>query len=98
MPIQLQKTLLTPENHKLKPGEQFLELLAGAVGPKWRSLSSVLSLTSSEMEEAKKKETQLSQFEFTLQMLRIWARREEATYGYLRHKLKIVTLFEHAYQ
>jgi hypothetical protein len=57
------------------------------------SLASVLSLTSSEMEEVEKNKKQLSQSDLSLRMLKKWATREEATYGQLCHRLKTITLF-----
>ena len=57
------------------------------------SLASILSLTSTEMEEAKKNQ-KLSRSELSLQMLKKWATREEATYGQLCQKLKTISLFE----
>ena len=92
VPIQLQRTLLDPEKQSLRPGEQFLELLAGVVKSECPSLVSILSLTSIEMEEAKKNK-KLSRSELSLQMLKKWATREEATYGQLCQKLKTISLF-----
>ena len=83
IPIQLQGTLLDPEKQSLRPDEQFLELLAGVVRSECPSLASILSLTSNEMEEVEKNRKQLSQSELSLQMLKKWATREEATYGQL---------------
>ena len=93
VPIQLQRTLLDPENQSLRPDEQFLELLAGVVKSECPSLVSILSLTSTEMEEVEKNRKQLSQSELSLQMLKKWATREEATYGQLCQKLKTISLF-----
>ena len=59
----------------------------------WSSPSvSILSLTSSEMEEVEKNRKHLSQSELSLQMLKKWATREEATYGQLSHKLMAILL------
>ena len=80
------------EKQSLRPDEQFLELLAGVVKSECPSLVSILSLTSTEMEEAKKNQ-KLSQSELSLQMLKKWATREEATYGLLCQKLKTILLF-----
>ena len=92
--IQLQRTLLDPEKQSLRPDEQFLELLAGVViRSECPSLASILSLTSNEMEEVEKNRKQLSQSELSLQMLKKWATREEATYGQLCHKLRTIALF-----
>ena len=91
--IQLQRALLDPEKQSLKPDEEFLELLAGVVTSECPSLASILSLTSCEMEEVEKNRKQLSQSELSLQMLKKWSTREEATYGQLLHKLKTFTLF-----
>ena len=92
--IQLQKTLLSPEQRDLKPDQQFLELFAAEVGSKWPSLASALSLTSSEVEEVKKCK-QCSHQEHALQVLKKWVEREDATYGQLCHKLKAIPLFQH---
>ena len=89
--IQLQKTLLSPEQQDLKPDQQFLELLAGEVGSKWLFLASALSLTSSEVEVVKKKHCHL---DHALRMLQKWVEREDATYGQLCHKLKSIPLFQ----
>ena len=93
VPIQLQRTLLDPEKQSLRPNEQFLEMLAGVVRSECPSLASILSLTSSEMEEVEQNRNQLSQLELSLHMLKKWAAREEATYGQLCHKLKTIALF-----
>ena len=89
VPIQLQRTLLDPEKQSLRPDEQFLELLAGVVKSECPSLVSILSLTSTEMEKNRK----LSRSERSLQLLKKWATREEATYGLLCQKLKTISLF-----
>ena len=90
--VQLQKILLSQEQRDLKPDQQFLE--AGEVGSKWPSLASALSLTSSQVEEVKKKH---SHFDHALQMLLKWVEREGATYGQLKlcHKLKSIPLFQY---
>ena len=93
VPIQLQRTLLDPEKQSLRPDEQFLEMLAGVVRSECPSLASILSLTSSEMEEVEQNRNQLSQSELSLYMLKKWATREESTYGQLCHKLKTIALF-----
>ena len=80
---------MCPEQRDLKPDKRFLELLAGEVGSKWPSLASALSLTSSEVEEVKKKHSH------ALQMLQKWVEREDATYGQLCHKLKSIPLFQY---
>ena len=89
--IQLQRTLLDPEKQNLRPDEQFLELLAGVVKSECPSLASILSLTSSEIEEIEKK--QLSPSELSLQILKNWATREDATYGKLCQKLMAILFF-----
>ena len=83
---------MDPEKQSLRPDEQFLELFAGAVKSECPSLVSILSLTSAEMEEAKKNQ-KLSQSELFLQVLKKWATREEATYGQLCQNLKTISLF-----
>ena len=93
VPIQLQRTLLDPEKQSLRPDEQFLELLAGVVKSECPSLVSILSLTSTEMEEVEKNQKQHPRSELSLQMLKKWATREEATYGLLCQKLKTISLF-----
>ena len=94
--IQLQKTLLSPEQRDFKPDQQFLELFAAEVGSKWPSLASALSLTSSEVEEVKKwKQCSHHDQEHALQVLKKWVEREDATYGQLCHKLKAIPLFQH---
>ena len=92
MHVELQKTLLSPEQRDLKPDQQFLELFVGEVGSKWPSLASALSLTSSEVEEVNKKHSHL---DHALQMLQKWVEREDATYGQLCHKLKSIPLFQY---
>ena len=90
--VQLQKSLLSPEQRDLKPDKQFLELLACELGSNWPSLASALCLTSSEVEEVKKKDSHL---DHALQMLQKWVEREDATYGQLYHKLKSIPLFQY---
>ena len=84
---------MDPEKQSLRPDEQFLELLAGVVRSECPPLASILSLTSNEMEKVEKNRKQLSQSELSLQMLKKWATREEATYGQLCHKLRTIALF-----
>ena len=93
--IQLQRTLLDPEKQSLRPDEQFLEVLAGVVKSECPSLVSILSLTSTEMEEVEKNWKQLSQSEISLKIFKKWATREEATYGHLCQKLKTISLFNY---
>ena len=50
---------MDPEKQSLRPDEQFLEMLAGVVGSECPSLTSILSLTSSEMEEVEQNRNQL---------------------------------------
>ena len=92
VPIQLQRTLLDPEMQSLRPDEQFLELLAGVVKSECPSLVSIFSLTSTEMEKNWK---QLSKSDISLQILKKWATREEATYGQLCQKLKAISFFNY---
>ena len=77
--IQLQGTLLDPEKQSLWPDMQFLELLACVVKSECPSLVSILSLTSSEMEEVEKNQKQHPQSELSLQILKKWATREDAS-------------------
>jgi hypothetical protein len=84
---------LDPEKQDLKPDEQFLVVLASMVRSECPSLTSVLSLTSSEMKEVEKNQKQLSQSELSLQILKKWSTREEATYGELCDKLRTILLF-----
>ena len=95
VPIQLQRTLLDPEKQSLRPDEQFLELLAGMVKSECPSLVSILSLTSTEMEEVEKNWKYLSQSEISLLVLKKWVTREKATYGHLYQKLKTVSFLNY---
>ena len=52
--------LLDPEKQSLRPDEQFLEWFSGVVKSECPSLASILSLTSTEMEEVEKNRKQLS--------------------------------------
>ena len=47
--MELQEKLLEPQNHGLKPDEEFLGAFAGVVGSKWPSLATTLSLSESEI-------------------------------------------------
>ena len=93
--VELEKTLLSSEKQSLKPEAEFLELFAGVVESKWPSLASVLSLTSEEMEKVKRKGEELPQRDQALQMLRLWASRDDATYGQLCQRLKTISLFQY---
>ena len=95
--VQLQRTLLNSEKQETTPEEKFLELFAGVVESAWPSLASVLSLTSAEIEELKRKREE-SPRDLALQMLRQWASREDATYGQLCQRLKTISLFQHGQQ
>ena len=91
--IQLQEKMLGQETQALKPDEAFLRSLSGEVGSRWPSLAVSLSLSEGEIEGLKEK-VGLSQQELALQMLRVWASGEEATYGQLCRKLKTISLFQ----
>lgn len=93
--ILLQEKLLNPENASLKPEEDFLKSFADVVGVKWASL---LSLTSDEIEEVKKKEEGFSQQDMCFHMLKKWAAKEDSTYSQLLQKLKTISLFQYAKQ
>ena len=79
-----------------KPDKEFLELLAGVMGSECPSLAlaSILSLTSSDIEEVEKNRKELSQSELSLQMLKKWSAQEGATYRQLHQKLRAITLFQ----
>ena len=61
---------------------------------KWPSLASLLSLTSDEVEEVRRGEEGFTQKNHALLMLKKWTSKEEATYGQLYHKLKIISPFQ----
>ena len=86
--IKLQEKLLAPQYRDLKPDEDFLSSFAGVVGCKWPSLAASLSLS----EEVRKEES--SQRDQALQMLKLWAARDGATYGQLCQTLKTISLFQ----
>ena len=77
----------------MKPDEEFLHSLSGVVGSRWPSLAVPLMLSEEEIEGLKKKAGH-SQEASAFQMLKIWASREEATYGKLCRKLKTISLFQ----
>ena len=91
--VSLQEKLLDRQNHSLRPDMEFLESFAGVVGSKWPSLAASLSLRESEIEEMKREG--LSQQDRALKMLRMWASRDDATYGQLFERLKTVSLFQY---
>ena len=91
--IQLQQKLLDPQNHGLTPDVEFLGAFAGVVGSKWPSLATTLSLSENEIEEVKREGH--SQEEHALQMLKVWASREDATFDQLCTKLKTISLFQY---
>ena len=91
--IQLQEKLLEPQNHGIRPDVEFLSAFAGLVGSKWPSLATTLSLSESEIKEVKGEGP--SQTDHTLQMLKKWASREDATYGQLCQRLKTISLFQY---
>ena len=92
---QLQRKMLDEENEDKKPNKEFLQLLSVEVGSRWPSLAVSLSLSDGEIADLKKK-TGLSKQELALQMLMTWASKEKATYGQLCHRLKTISLFQHA--
>ena len=91
--IQLQMKMLGEKTQPKKPDEDFLQSLSGVVGSRWPSLAVSLALSEGEIEELKGK-VRLSQQELALQMLKIWASRDGATYGQLRRKFQTVLLFQ----
>ncbi len=92
--IQLQEKMLGQETRTQKPDDKFLCSLSGVVGSRWPSLAVSLSLSEGEIEGLKGK-VGLSQQELALQMLKIWASREEAMYGQLCRKLNTISLFQY---
>ncbi len=93
--IQLQEKMLGQDTQVLKPDDKFLHSFSGVVGSRWPSLAVSLSLGEGEIEGSKGK-VGLSQQELAFQMLKIWASREEATYGQLCYKLRTVSLFQYS--
>ncbi len=95
--IQLQKKLLNPDIHTQKPDRKFLDLLAEVLvaRSKWSSPASLLSLTSTEMEEVKIKTENMSPKDQNLSLLKKWASKKEATYGHLYRKLNTIPLFHY---
>ena len=92
--IHLQNQLFRRENCGIRPDASFLEPFAEVVGSNWSSLACLLSLTSFEIEEVKRKMKGHTQQEHALCMLEMWTEsREEATYGHLCRKLKTISLF-----
>ena len=87
--------MLCEETQALKPDEEFLHSLSGLLGSRWPSLAASLSLSEGKIEGLKGK-VGLSQQELAFQMLKIWASREEATYGQLCCKLKTISLFQYS--
>ena len=82
--VDLQKKLL--EGGIVKPDIVFLESFAAVLGDKWPSLASSLSLSEEEIEEVRKEGE-------GFQMLKLWVKREEATYDLLCQTLKTASLF-----
>ena len=92
--VQLQEKMLSQATQAMKPDWKFLHSLSGLVGSRWPSLAVSLALSELEIEELKA-EAELSQPELALQMLKIWASKEEATYGQLCRILKTISLFHY---
>ena len=90
--VALQEKLLEPENTNAFVNDDFLKEFAAAVGSKWPSLASLLSFSTAEIEQTKR-DILGDPKEQALHMLRAWRRREDATYGGLRKKLKTISLF-----
>lgn len=92
--IQLQRKILDPLFQEMKPDVDFLLSLADLIGSKWPSLAESLALSADEIEVLKENEVGLSHAELALRMLGVWMSKEEATYGQLCHKLKIIQNFQ----
>ena len=86
--------MLDEENQALKPDEEFLQSLSVEVGSSWPSLAVSLSLSEGEIEGLREK-VGLTQQDLSLQTLKLWAAREEATYAQLCCKLKTISLFQY---
>ena len=91
--VTLQKKLLDPDNPTVQPGEDFLESFANVVGALWPSLAALLSLTTCDIEEIRRQTQESPPMQQALQMLKIWSRRETATYGLLCEMMKKITIF-----
>lgn len=92
--IGMQRKLLEPEFHYIRPDEEFLQSLSEVVGSKWPYLATLLSLNSSEIEEVREEREELSHVDRALVMLKKWSSREGASYGQLFEKLKPFSLFQ----
>ena len=80
--VKLQEKLLDKAHHSNKPDEEFLQSFAALVGSEWTSLAASLSLSKSKMEEVRTQKGHAAAV-----MMKMWASREDATYGQLRRKL-----------
>ena len=84
------------QNHSLKPDAEFMEPFAGVVRSKWPSLAVSLSLSEAVVEEVKVEGECLTHEDHAMQILKVWATREDATYGLLYERLQTIPLFQWA--
>ena len=91
--IGMQRQLLEPEFHNIRPNPEFLQSLSRVIGCKWPYLATLLSLSSTEIECVKNEGEELSPADHALIMLKKWSSQEGATYSQLFEKLKPVSLF-----
>ncbi len=95
--IRLQEKLLNKANQPCRPDQEFLGSFAAVVGADWSSLAVSLSLGRSVIEEVKRVgEEGLSPRDHAHRMLKMWAAREDATYGQLCTALKAIPLFQYS--
>ena len=87
------ESLLRPANKSVKPNTQFLEKFAALKEVKWESLASLLSLTSTQIEEVRRRGE--GPQDCALMTLKMWAARDDATYGQLCHLLRTISLLHY---
>lgn len=92
--MEIQEKLCESECHLKKPEEEFLRSFSAVVSSKWPYLAALLSLSSTEIQQVWGEGEGLPQSDYAFLMLKLWASREESTYGQLYEKLKPISLFQ----
>lgn len=93
--IDLQEKLLKPEYAHQKLDITFMQSFAKVVLNRWPSLASLLCFTAREIDDFKQETRRYSCQNQALHLLKKWNSCEDATYGNLYNRLKIVPLFLH---
>ena len=98
--MELKRILQNKENADAVITDEFIEKFAAVIGSMWPVLATLLSFTTAEIEQIKRKITSTvptpTVKAYAAAMLKKWRDGATATYGILTNKVKVVCIHVHA--